>query len=288
MNRSPLGNIFFTTILVLMAVFMVIPFIFTINNAFKPLDEFSLFPPRLFVRNPTLNNFVDLMAILKASWVPFTRYLFNSILVVVLGTGGHIALASMAAYPLAKMRFPGRNLLFGLVILSLMFAAEVTSIPGFLIMSKLGLINTYAGMVLPALIYPVGLFLMKQFMEEVPDSILESARLDGYREFSILWKIVMPMVKPAWLTLLLFNFAYIWNTTNWGVSGGVVVFNEELKTLPYLLVQITWGGIGAMRVFAWEGVVAAINLIMLLPPVIIFILTQSSVIETMASSGLKE
>lgn len=284
-NRSRAGNATVVVFLTLIGAFTVIPLVFQINNAFKPLDEFFLFPPRLFVQNPTLSNFADLATLLANSWVPFSRYFFNSLIVVLLGTGGHVAVAGMAAYPLAKHRFPGRDVLFSVVILALMFAREVTHVPNFLLMQAMGLIDTYWAMLIPALIFPLGLFLMKQFMENLPDSLIESARIDGASEYRIFWQIVMPTIKPAWLTLILFNFGYVWGEVS---AVNPFVLREELKTLPYIMTQLTRAQIGVARVFALEGVSAAVYCILLIVPVIVFIATQNSIIETMASSGLKD
>jgi len=276
-NRSLAGNAMIFTMLAFGAVFMALPMVYAVNNAFKPLDEIFLFPPRFLVRNPTLDNFQDLMNLMANSWVPFSRYFFNTMLIAVLGTLGHIVLASMAAYPLAKHKFPGAKLIFSAIVLSLMFAGEVTAIPNYMIMSWLGLVNNYAAVIVPAFVFPLGLFLMKQFMENIPDAILESARMDGASEFQILWKIVMPSVTPAWLTLILFCFQNLWGTT-----GGVFIYDENLKTLPYAFSQILAGGI------ARTGVAAAVALVMMIVPITIFIVTQSRVIETMTSSGLKD
>lgn len=284
-NRSTAGNVAVIIFLSAIALFMVIPLIYQLNQAFKPLDEFFLFPPRLFVKNPTLNNFVDLFALLSNSWVPFSRYLFNSVFMVVVGTGGHVLIASLAGYPLAKHRFPGRNALFAVIVLSLMFAREVTQVPNFIIMTRLGMIDTYWAMLVPALIFPLGLFLMKQFMEGVPDALLESARMDGAKEMQIWWKIVMPMVKPAWLTLFLFNFQYVWGEVQ---TLNPYVLSEEIKGLPLIMVQLARQQVGAARIAALEGITAAVYAILLVVPVLIFLITQSSIIETMSSSGLKE
>ncbi len=287
-NRSFGGNVFLGVILGLLALFMIIPMVFTVNNAFKPLDEFFLYPPRLFVRNATLGNFVDLFSILSGLWVPFSRYLYNSLAILGVATVGHILLASLAAYPLAKHKFPGRNFIFSLVVLSLMFAQEVTQIPNFLILSKLGFIDTMWSLIFPAIVFPLGLFLMKQFMEQIPDTLLEAARITGAGEWTIYWKIVMPIVKPAWLTLVLFNFQFIWGATAFGVQGSVFIFSEQIKPLPYVLLQIVQGGFGIQQVFALKGVEAAVQLFLLVIPVLVFIVTQRQVIETMTSSGLKE
>jgi len=276
-NRSVGGDICNILILAVFGSFMALPMVFAIGNAFKPLDEFFLFPPRFFVINPTLDNFTDLFILMAQSWVPFSRYIFNTVFITVVGTLGHVIIASMAAYVLEKHKFPGRELLFNIVILSLMFSAAVTAIPNFLTMSALGWIDTHLALIVPAFAAPIGLFLMKQFMVTIPDSLLESARIDGASEFKIFWSIAMPAVKPGWLTLIIFSFQGLW-----GATGGTFIFSEELKTLPFALNQILLGGI------ARAGVGAAVMLMMMLVPITMFIATQSNIIQTMATSGIKE
>lgn len=277
LNRSMPITILLFLFLAMVGLFMAIPLVYAINNAFKPLDELFIFPPRFFVRNPTLDNFYDLVAVMGDSWVPISRYFFNTFIITIFGTGGHIIFASMAAYPLAKYKFPGSKVIFQIVILALMFSPHVTAIPNYLVMSGLGWIDTYLSLIIPAMASPLGLFLMKQFMEQLPDAMLEAAKIDGASEFRIFWKIVMPNVKPAWLTLLILQFPILWGTT-----GGNFIYSEELKTLNYALEQITEAGI------ARAGVGAAVALILMSVPIILFILSQSKVIETMSSSGMKD
>lgn len=277
LNRSFGGDIIFIIILSLFGLFSVWPLVFVINNAFKPFDEIFVFPPKLFVHNPTLKNFSDLFSYIGESWVPFTRYLFNTIFITVIGTVGHVFLASMAAFPLAKYKFPGSELLFKIVVLSLMFAASVTAIPNYITMSKIGLINTQFAIILPAFAYSLGLYLMKQFMEQIPMSLIEAAKLDGASEFQVYRKVIMPLVKPAWLTLVILLFQQLW-----GATGGEYIYSENLKTLSYALAQVVNVGI------ARQGVAAAITLLMISVPITVFIVTQSNVLQTMATSGMKE
>jgi len=277
LNRSMGGTIALFMFLSVFAIFTSMPLVLTISNAFKPLDELFLFPPRFFVRNPTLSNFSDLFIIMQESWVPFSRYFLNSIIITGFGTLGHLICASMAAYPLAKNTFPFKNFLFAIVVLSLMFTAHVTAIPNFLIISALGINNTYLAVILPAFAAPLGLYLMKQFMEQVPDSLIESARLDGASEFYIWRKIVMPNVKPAWLTLIILMFQALWATT-----GGVFLRSEELKPLTFAMNQIALGGV------ARAGANAAVMLITMAVPITFFIFSQGKIIETMATSGMKD
>jgi ABC-type glycerol-3-phosphate transport system permease component len=277
LNRSLGGDIFSITILALFGSFMVLPMIYAISNAFKPLDELFMFPPRFFVRNPTLDNFRDLFLLMAQSWVPFSRYIFNTLFITAAGTAGHVVVASMAAYALEKHKFPGSKIFFSIVVTSLMFSTVVTAIPNYLVMAKLKWLDTYLALIVPAFGYSLGLFLMKQFMETVPDSLLESARMDGASEFRTFWTIAMPCVKPAWLTLVIFSFQILWGNT-----GSTFIYSEELKTLPYALNQILLGG------FARAGVGAAVVLLMMIVPVVLFMVTQSSIIQTMAKSGIKD
>ncbi|MGG4143113.1 carbohydrate ABC transporter permease [Paenibacillus algorifonticola] len=277
LNRSFLVSFLLFAFLALFGAFMAMPLIYAVNNAFKPLDELFIFPPRLFVHNPTLDNFFDLVAIMGNSWVPLTRYIANTVIITIIGTAGHILLASAAAYPLAKYRFLGSKTLFSIVVLSLMFSGHVTAIPNYMVMSWLGWINTHASIIVPSLAFPLGLFLMKQFMEQIPDALLEAAKIDGANEYRIFWSIVMPNVKPAWLTLMILQFPMLW-----GTDGGSFIYSENLKTLHYALGQITQGGI------ARAGVGAAVALILMVVPITLFIISQSSVIQTMATSGMKE
>lgn len=278
LNRSPGGNIAILFFLALVGVFMALPLVYSVSSALKPLDELWMYPPRFFVHNPTFKNFRDLFDLMGDNWVPFSRYVFNTFFVSVVGTFGHVILSSLCAYALAKHNFPGRNFLFQMVVLSLMFSAVVTQVPSFLIMSKMKLINTFGAYILPAFCSSLGLYLMKQFIEtSIPDSLLEAARIDGAGEGRIFWRVVMPLVKPAWLTLIIFSFQGLWNT-----SATVLIQREELKTLNNALSQIVSGGI------ARTGTAAAAAVIMMVVPIFVFVISQGSIVETVATSGMKD
>ncbi|MBO7359201.1 MAG: carbohydrate ABC transporter permease [Clostridia bacterium] len=277
LNRSVAGNTLLFLLMGICGVFMVLPLVMIVNNALKPLDEIYQFPPRIFVRNPSLTNFSDLFVLMNESWVPFSRYVLNTIIITVGGMVGHVVVASLAAYPLAKNKFPGKKLLFSMVVLSLMFSWTVTQIPQYLIISWLGINNTYLALVLPAWSFGMGLYLMKQFMEQLPDSLMESARLQGANEWIIFWKIVMPNVRPAWLTLAIFQFQQMWGNT-----GGMFLRSEELKPLQYALQQITSGGVSR------AGAGAAVTFIIAAIPIAFFLICQSSILETMTTSGMKD
>lgn len=276
-NRSRAGTVAMFLVLLVLALFMAFPMGIIIGNAFKPLDELWVYPPRMFPTSPTLQNFRDMFNVMADSWVPFFRYVFNSVFITAVGTAGHIILASMCAFPLAKKRFPGRNLIFNLIVFSLMFNTTVTAIPNYITMAALGWIDTPWALIVPAFASSLGLYLMKQFMEQLPDSLLEAARIDGASQWYIFWKIVMPNVRSAWLTLMLLSVQNLW-----AVGSNRFIYKEELKTLPYALSQILSGGI------ARAGVGAAVTVFMMIVPVLIFVFSQSSIIDTMATSGMKD
>lgn len=276
-GRSRAGRIGNFLMLCLVGAFMALPLIYIANSAFKPLDELFMFPPQFFVRNPTLNNFKNLSVLMGESWVPMSRYFFNTLLITALTVAGQLIVASLAAYVLEKRRFPGRDFIFKLVVLSLMFSPTVTAIPSYIIMSRLGWVNTLAALIVPAIASSLGLFLMKQFMCNIPDSLLEAARIDGASELRIFFQIAMPLVKPAWLTLIIFGFQSMW-----GATGGTYIFSEELKPLNYALNQIMNGGV------ARTGAGSAVTLLLIIPPIAVFVLSQSNILQTMASSGIKE
>jgi ABC-type glycerol-3-phosphate transport system permease component len=277
LNRSMAGNVTLFIFMGICAVFMAIPLVMVVNNAFKPLDELFRYPPTLFVRHPSTDNFNDLMVLMSNSWVPFARYILNTVIITGGGTLGHVLVASLAAYPLAKHNFPGKKLLFNMVVLSIMFTYQVTQIPNYLIISLLHINNTYLAVILPAFAYGLGLYLMKQFMEQIPDSLIESARLDGASEYKVFWTIIMPNVKPAWLTLAVLQFQSMWGNT-----GSTFLRDEQLKPLQYALQQIVNSGP------ARQGAGAVVTLIIAAVPITFFIICQSSIIETMTTSGMKE
>ena len=276
-NRSRGGDLGIYIMLILFGLFFVLPLVYAISSAFKPLDEIYLYPPRFFVKNPTFNNFQDLLVVMSSSYVPFTRYVFNTVLTTLFGTLGHLLLGSMAAYVLAKYKFPGGKQFFNLCQSALMFNVYVLQIPTYLIMSQLGWVDTYLALIVPAFALPMGLFRMKNFMEQIPDALIEAAKIDGAREGRIYLQIVMPNVKPAWLTVTIFSVQNLWNQ-----KGQVYIYSEEYKMLPYALQQIMSGGV------ARAGVGSAATMVVMMVPIIVFIMAQSNILETMASSGIKD
>ena len=278
LNRSKGGDAGIFVFLAVMGVFMFLPMVYVVMQSLKPLDELWMFPPRFYVVNPTLKNFSDLFTLLSDSWVPFSRYIFNTVFITAAGTFGNLLFSSLAAYAVSKIPFPGRRGMFWIIQRSLMFTSTVTAIANFLTLSTLGLMDNPFALIIPAWGSSMGLYLMKQFMDSsISDSVLESARLDGCSEFRTFWVIAMPMVKPAWLTLIIYSFQGLWNT-----GASAYIYSEQLKTLNYAIGQITAGGI------ARAGASAAGTVVMMLVPILVFVISQSNIIETMASSGMKD
>ena len=277
LNRSYGGDAFIFSILTIFGVFFAFPLVFNINHAFKPMNEIFLFPPNIFVRNPTSNNFQDLFIIMSKSWVTFSRYIFNTVFITVVGTAGLIIVASMGAFVVSKYKFPGAKIFFKGVIITLMFSGYVTAIPNYLVMARLGWVDTYLAIIVPAFAMPIGFFLLKQFIDTIPDTLLEAATVDGAKEFGIFMWIILPMIKPAWLTVMIFSVQALWNA-----RASNFIYSEQLKTLPYALSQIVTVGV------ARAGVGAAVGLFIMIVPVVMFVFAQSNVLQTMASSGIKE
>ena len=276
--RSRSGDVGITVILGLLGVFMALPMYYCIIQSLKPLDELWMFPPRFYVAAPTGKNFKDLFTLMSGNMVPFSRYVFNTVFSAVAGTVGHLLFASLAAYALAKIKFPGGQFMFKTVQTSLMFHQTVTALCSFILMSALGMVDTYWAVIVPAWGSTLGLYLMKQFMESnVNDSVLESARLDGASEMRTFWTIAMPMVKPGWLTLIVYSFQGLWNQ-----GSTIYIHSEQLKSLNYAIGQITAGGIRR------AGASAAATVVMMLVPILVFVVSQSNIIETMGSSGMKD
>ena len=240
-NRSRVGDFLVGLLLFLVACAMAFPLVFAISSSLKPLDELFRFPPTLFPRHPTIDNFSDLLVTMGQSWVPFSRYITNTVVITLVGTLGHLLIASLAAYVLAKYDFPLGKQFFALVVTALMFNGYVTAIPNYLTMTRLNLVDTHWAVILPAFAAPIGLFLMKQFSEGIPTEMLEAARIDGASEARTFVKIVLPMVKPGIGALAIFTFINSWNdyfmqlimlssTSNLTISLGIAKLQAENST----------------------------------------------------------
>ena len=275
LNRSKGGDAGITFLLFVLGIVMFLPMWYLLITAFKPLGERNITPPLLYVIKPTWQNFIDLFTNMNSTWVPISRYLFNTIIISVSATFGCLVLGSLTAYALSKIKFPGREAMFKMIQWSLMISSTITGITNFFIFVWLGWLNTYWISIVPVWASTLGLYLMKQFIDaNVSDEMIEAARIDGAGELRIYWQIVMPLVKPAWLTLLVTTFQGVWNA---GASG--YVWSEQLKTFNTAIANIS--GVSA-------GASSAGSVVMMSVPIIIFIINQSKIVETMGSSGMKD
>ena len=281
LNRSLGGNIVIFILVALMSVFMLLPIVYTIGTAFKPLSEIYVFPPHFFPHSWTTENFLQIGLLLDDFWIPFSRYVFNTIFICTVVTGGHLLLSSLAAYPLARLNFTGRRLISSVVKLSLLFTPALMLIPQYIVMAEINIVNTYWAFILPQVQSALGLYLMQNFMLQVPEAMLEAARIDGANEVQIYSKIVMPNIKPAWLTVMIFAFQTIWNSSGTTLST-TLVYDDKIKMISSLLSQVVAGGT------ARAGVGSVMGLILMIPPLILFICCQNQVIETMSTSGMKD
>lgn len=267
-------------LLTLLGVVMVLPLYWMVIQAFKPLEELLLFPPRWYVRNPTLESFQNLVLAASGTLVPFSRYLFNSILVTTVTVFSAVIISCLCAYPLSKMKFQGAAAVRWLITASLLIAPEVLAIPRYLMIDALGLIDTYGALIVPHLVNSVGVFMMINFIPSiVPDALLESARIDGASEWRIFWKIVMPLSSPAWATLAILTFLSVWND---GGTAAVYTRTESMKVLPTAIASISAEG-----TLARIGAAAAAALLNAIPGVVIFLWLQRRVMETIAHTGIK-
>ena len=276
-GKKRFGTAAIFLLLLILGLFMAMPVYLTVVMSVKPVEELFVFPPKLYAVRPTMDNFRDMFRVLHQNRVPFSRYVFNSILVTAAVTALQCIFSSMAAFVLAKCKFPGSKLINGIIVVALLYQSSVIYIMQYIVMAKLHMIDTYMALIFPAVASPMGLFLMRQSISQVPDSMIEAAKVDGAGLFRICWQIVIPNQKPALMTLIIFAFQGAWN-----IQTGSVVFREEYKTLPTVVSQAAASGL------ARAGVAMAAAVFLLVPPIVIFMLAQRQVIETMAHSGIKE
>lgn len=281
-KRFHRSQIKFYLILVPLAIFMALPIVYIFSHAFKPIDELFAFPPRFFVQKPTLQNFIDLFTATNQLGIPILRYLFNSIVIALIVVCLTVLFGTMAGYALSKLKFKGRQTIFEINTLALMFVPAAVTIPRYLLIEKLGLIDSFWVHIWPALALPVGLFLLKQFIDQIPDELLEAAKMDGASHFRIYWHIILPLIRPAIATVAILAFQSIWNSAE---TSELYINNETLKTFAFYMSTLTSTTTG--NTVAGQGIAAAASLIMFLPNLVIFILLQSQVMNTMAHSGIK-
>ena len=277
-NGSRAGDVCIFIFLMLLGAFMVFPLYYSVIQSLKPVEELFVFPPKLYVINPTGRNFSDMFRVAANSWqVPLSRYIFNSFFITIVICISNLFVCCCAAFVLSKCRFPGDRFINQVIVLALLFASNATWIMQFIVMAKLHIIDTYGALILPSISTSIGLYLMRQSMTTIHDSMVEAAKVDGAGLFRICWQIVVPNSKPALMTLIIFAFQGAWN-----MQGGALIYSEELKTLPTVVQQISAAGL------ARQGVTFASSVVLLIPPLVVFLIAQGNVMETMANSGMKD
>ena len=278
LNRSAGGDTAIMVFLIILGVLMFLPMYFTVITAFKPAAELSITPPKLYIMKPTIKNFLDLFTNMNQTWVPISRYIFNTVYISVASTLGALLFGSLTAYALSRIRMPGYKFFNALIKYSLMISSTITGTYNFIIYCKIGMLNTYSISIIPVWASTLGLYLMKNFIDDnISDEMIEAARIDGAKEFTIYYKIAMPLVKPAWLTLIVTTFQSVW-----AAGASIYVWSEDLKTFNSAIAQITTSTTNT------AGSLAAGSLLMMIVPIVVFVVNQSKIVETMASSGMKD
>lgn len=278
-KRFSMGQIKFYAILLPLAIFMIIPVVFVINQAFKPLGELFAFPPTILAKNPTTDNFKDLFALSGTTGVPMSRYLLNSLLITVLTVLLNLVITVSAAYAFSKKKFKGNKALFGLNQLALMFVPTAVAVPRYIVIVRMGLINSWWAHILPLIAMPVGLFLVKQFVDQIPDALIEAAVMDGAKDFTIIRKVIIPLTRPALATSIVLTFQQVWGAVE---ASNNFITDDSMRTLAFYL-----NSIATNNTVAAQGMVAAASVILFLPTLMIFICMQSQVMNTMSHSGIK-
>ena len=279
-SRFHHSQIKFYMILFPISIFMLLPVLFVVSNAFKPIDELQRFPPTFIVERPSLNNFRHILAVASDTGVPMSRFLINTLMVTAITLVATIVITGMTAYALSKKKFRAKEWLFKVNQAALMFVPAAVGLPRYLVIINSGLYNNFMAHIIPFLAMPVGLFLVKQFVDtQVPDSLLEAARIDGANEIKLLWRVVFPLIKPALATVAIITFQSVWSATE---SSTMFIESDTMRTFAFYLGTLAVGGAPMM-----QGVGAAGAMIMFMPNLIIFIMLQSRVMSTMSHSGIK-
>ena len=276
------SQIKFYLILIPLALVMLLPLVYIINHSFKPLDELFAFPPKYFVSKPTMDNYIRLFKAGSTTVVPMIVYLLNSIVITVVTVVLNLLITVFAAYALSKKKYKFTDKLVSINQTALMFCSTVVAIPTYFVISRIGIMNTFLANILPLIAMPVGLFLVKQFMDQVPNDLIEEAKVEGASDFQIIRKVIIPIVKPSLATVGILTFQAVWNNTS---TSTLYITNEKLKTFAYYLNTLTMSTAGNSVVGV--GMQAASTVIIFLPNLIIFLILQSQVMSTMAYSGIK-
>jgi multiple sugar transport system permease protein len=273
-NGRTSSNTWIYILLVLGLVLMVGPFLWMVLGSIKPQADFLRNPPTFLPSEPTGDNYRRLF-----DQLDFPRYFFNSSVIALVVTVGNLLFCPMLGYALAKLRWRGKGIVMGVVLATLMVPAGITLIPNFILMSNLGFVNSYPGLILPFLAGPFGVFLMRQFMLGVPNELLEAARMDGANEFRTFWSVVMPLATPVLATLGILTFLGNWNSFIYPL---VMAQEPSMYTLPVALATFATG-----QYQADHGMLMAGSVILVVPVLIVFVLFQRWITEGIATTGLK-
>ena len=280
-NKFEVGQIKIFLLVLPLVILTGLPIVFIIFHAFKPMEELFAFPPKFITTNPTLDNFRKLFKASRTAGIPLSKYVFNSLLITVSVVFLSLFFSTAASYALSKLKFKGRNMMMQINQFALMFVPVAVMIPRYLVVNTMGLTNTYWAHILPLIPLPVALFLIKQFVDQVPQSLIEAAYMDGATEIHIYFKVVLPLIKPAIATAAILVFQQVW--TNMEASN-YYVNDEGLKSLAFYMNTLSSG---TGNTVAGQGVAAAASLIMFVPNLILFCILQKNVMNTMAHSGIK-
>ncbi|MDX9691157.1 MAG: carbohydrate ABC transporter permease [Acholeplasmataceae bacterium] len=275
-----LGQLPFLLMVLPVATFMMLPLLYIFNHAFKPFDELIEYPPRFFVRRPTLDNLVELFDAATTSGIPVSRYLFNSVVITLAVVALSIFLSTLTGYALSKMKFHINKYISSINTIAMMFVGTAVVIPRYIIVENLGLIDNFFVHIIPMIAIPVGLFLVKQFIDQIPDDLIEAAKIDGASHFKIYLTIILPLIKPAIATIAILSFQAVWNNAD---ISGTYINSDSLKTFAYYMATLS----SSSNVVAGAGMSAVATLIMFIPNLVIFIFLQSKVMSTMVHSGIK-
>nr|WP_280521126.1 carbohydrate ABC transporter permease [Paenibacillus mangrovi] len=271
----------FHLVLLILSLFMLLPIVFIVNHAFKPFTELFAYPPTFFVKMPTLENFRLLINFSAESGIPASRYVFNSLFTTTLVILLTLLISSLAAYALSKLSFRGKHVFNKVNTLALMFVPIAVAIPRFLIIENLGIFNTYLAHIVPMLAMPIGIFLLKQFMDQVPDDLIEASKMDGAGNWRVYWNVMLPLVKPALVTVAILTFQASWGNSE---SSSIFMDDESLRTLPfYMNTLVAQSG----NIVAGAGLAAVAGLVMFVPNIVLFIVLQNKVMDSMAHTGIK-
>ena len=274
------SQIKFYIILVPVLIVTILPILFILSHAFKPIEELYAYPPKFLASRISFDNFKSLVTAASQTDIPFGRYLFNSLLVSIIVIILSLFLSSMAAFAFTYLNFKGKKFLYAANQLAIMFIAIAVAVPRFMMITYLGIANTYLAHIIPLIAMPVGVFLLKQFMEQIPKELNEAAIIDGATKWQVYWHVTLPMIKPALATVAILAFQTVWNNTE---TSALYIVDEALKTLPYYFGTLTL----STNSIAAQGISAAASLIIFLPNLVLFIILQKQVMNTMAYSGIK-